>query len=31
VVINTGRQAGQSVMHLHVHLLGGRRMSWPPG
>lgn len=31
VVINTGPQAGQSVMHLHVHLLGGRRMGWPPG
>lgn len=31
VVINTGRQAGQSVMHLHVHLLGGRRLGWPPG
>jgi histidine triad (HIT) family protein len=31
VVINTGPQGGQSVMHLHVHLLGGRRMGWPPG
>jgi len=31
VVINTGPRAGQSVMHLHVHLLGGRRMGWPPG
>ena len=31
VVINTGLQGGQSVMHLHVHLLGGRRMEWPPG
>ncbi len=31
VVVNTGPQAGQSVMHLHVHLLGGLRMGWPPG
>ncbi|MBN1445580.1 MAG: histidine triad nucleotide-binding protein [Candidatus Omnitrophica bacterium] len=31
VVINTGRDAGQSVEHLHVHLLGGRNMKWPPG
>lgn len=31
VVTNTGRGAGQSVFHLHYHLLSGRRMTWPPG
>lgn len=31
IVINTNADAGQSVFHLHMHLLGGRRMSWPPG
>ena len=31
VVINTGRNAGQSVFHIHLHLLGGRPMLWPPG
>lgn len=31
VVINTGEQGGQSVDHLHLHLLGGRAMTWPPG
>jgi histidine triad (HIT) family protein len=31
LVTNTGSQAGQSIYHLHLHLLGGRRMSWPPG
>jgi len=30
-VINNGAGAGQSVFHLHVHVLGGRPMSWPPG
>jgi histidine triad (HIT) family protein len=30
-VINNGAQAGQSVDHLHVHVLGGRAMRWPPG
>ena len=30
-VINTGAGAGQSVFHLHVHILGGRGMNWPPG
>jgi histidine triad (HIT) family protein len=30
-VVNVGPGAGQSVFHLHVHLLGGRDLSWPPG
>jgi histidine triad (HIT) family protein len=30
-VINNGSGAGQSVFHLHVHVLGGREMTWPPG
>jgi histidine triad (HIT) family protein len=31
LVVNTGPDGGQTVHHLHVHLLGGRRMTWPPG
>jgi histidine triad (HIT) family protein len=31
LVINNGEKAGQSVPHLHMHLLGGRAMGWPPG
>jgi histidine triad (HIT) family protein len=31
LVINQGPDAGQSVEHLHAHLLGGRKLSWPPG
>ncbi|HMF55106.1 MAG TPA: histidine triad nucleotide-binding protein [Pyrinomonadaceae bacterium] len=30
-VINTGAGAGQSIFHLHIHVLGGRALSWPPG
>ena len=30
-VLNTGADAGQSVFHIHLHLLGGRAMAWPPG
>jgi len=30
-VLNVGPDAGQSVFHLHLHLLGGRRLAWPPG
>jgi histidine triad (HIT) family protein len=31
LVINQGRNGGQSVFHMHLHVLGGRRLSWPPG
>ena len=31
VVINTGTDGGQTVFHLHLHLLGGRSLDWPPG
>jgi histidine triad (HIT) family protein len=31
LVLNTGPDAGQSVFHTHLHLLGGRSLSWPPG
>jgi histidine triad (HIT) family protein len=30
-VINTGRRSGQTVFHIHVHVLGGRDLTWPPG
>jgi histidine triad (HIT) family protein len=31
LVINNGAEAGQTVYHLHIHILGGRPMAWPPG
>jgi histidine triad (HIT) family protein len=31
IVLNTGPDSGQDVFHIHFHLLGGRRMTWPPG
>jgi histidine triad (HIT) family protein len=31
IVLNTARDSGQEVFHIHLHLLGGRRMQWPPG
>lgn len=31
VVINTGPDGGQTVFHLHLHILGGRQLTWPPG
>ena len=30
-VINTGSESGQTVFHLHIHIIGGRKLSWPPG
>ena len=30
-IINTGEDAGQTVFHVHLHLIGGRKMTWPPG
>jgi histidine triad (HIT) family protein len=31
LVVNNGRDAGEAVPHLHIHILGGRRLNWPPG
>ena len=31
IVLNSGADAGQEILHLHVHLMGGRKFSWPPG
>ncbi|MDH5466464.1 MAG: histidine triad nucleotide-binding protein [Candidatus Aminicenantes bacterium] len=31
IVLNTARESGQEVFHIHFHLLGGRQMTWPPG
>ncbi len=31
LVFNNGSKAGQTVFHIHLHLLGGRKMTWPPG
>ena len=31
LIVNNGAQAGQSVLHLHIHILGGRPLHWPPG
>lgn len=31
VVVNTGAEGGQTVFHIHLHMLGGRHLTWPPG
>ena len=31
IVINNGKKAGQTVFHLHLHIIGGRKLTWPPG
>ena len=31
MVINNGTEAGQTVFHLHIHIIGGRKLNWPPG
>lgn len=31
LIVNNGRKAGQTVFHLHLHILGGRLLNWPPG
>ena len=31
LVVNNGAEAGQSVFHLHLHIIGGRKLTWPPG
>ncbi|MCZ0932688.1 MAG: histidine triad nucleotide-binding protein [Oligoflexia bacterium] len=31
LVVNTGEDAGQTVSHIHIHILGGRKLGWPPG
>jgi histidine triad (HIT) family protein len=31
LVVNEGQEGGQEVLHLHIHILGGRQMKWPPG
>ncbi|MGE0369683.1 MAG: HIT domain-containing protein, partial [Candidatus Dadabacteria bacterium] len=31
IVVNTNKEGGQEVSHLHLHILGGRQMTWPPG
>ncbi|MBS3818200.1 histidine triad nucleotide-binding protein [bacterium] len=31
IVLNTGKNSGQDVFHIHFHVLGGRKMTWPPG